>query len=206
MTYTSLVENRSVDIFGESDWTWVKTDNGAFDGPKNDWAQHRDKYFMNIKNTRVCVTAGGNCGMYTRFYSKIFDVVYVFEPDALNFFCLVNNNQTDNTIKINAALGAQAGFTSLKRVTMNNVGMHKLDGQGFIPIMTIDNMNLPVLDFLQLDVEGYEEHALKGAENTIARCRPIIVVEGNKADGILSSFGYRFSERSGHADRVWVPE
>jgi FkbM family methyltransferase len=205
MTYTNLVETRSIDIFGESDWTWVKSDNGAFDGPKNDWVQHRDKYFMNLRNNKVCVTAGGNCGMYTRFYSRIFDVVYVFEPDALNFHCLVNNNQTDNTIKINAALGAQAGFTSLKRRTMSNVGMHVIDGQGFIPIMSLDDFRLPVLDFLQLDVEGYEEQALAGAKNTIARCRPVIVVEGNKADSLLGSFGYKFSERSGHADRVWIP-
>ena len=30
---------------------------------------------------------------------------------------------------------------------------------------------------LQVDVEGFEEPALKGAINTIARCRPILILE-----------------------------
>jgi FkbM family methyltransferase len=119
---------------------------------------------------------------------------------------MVMNNQRDNVIKINAALGETPAFCSIQRVTDRNVGMHKVSGNGFIPIMTIDNMNLPVLDFLQLDVEGYEAHSLKGAEKTIARCRPVIVVEGTKADSLLQQYNYQMVERSGYADRVWIPK
>ena len=46
-----------------------------------------------------------------------------------------------------------------------------------VPIVTIDSMNLERLDFLKLDVEGYECQALLGAEATLKRHRPWIWVE-----------------------------
>lgn len=206
MSYDDYIEVRDIEVDGVKPWHWIKSDTGAWTGPKKDWEEHhKNKYFRHLRNRQVCVTAGANCGMYTRLYSDLFDVVYAFEPDSVNFHCMVMNNQRDNVFKINAALGETPAFCSMQRVTDRNVGMHKVSGNGFIPIMTIDNMNLPVLDFLQLDVEGYEAHSLKGAEKTIARCRPVIVVEGTKADSLLQQYNYQMVERSGHADRVWIP-
>ena len=43
-------------------------------------------------------------------------------------------------------------------------------------MMTIDSLNLNP-DLIQLDVEGFEENALKGAFDTIMRSRPIIIIE-----------------------------
>lgn len=205
MSYEKLIEIRKESVSGESDWTWIKSDRGAFDGPKKDWEEHNAlKYLKYLKKREVCVTAGGNCGMYARLYSKLFDVTYTFEPDSLNFHCLVNNTQTDNVVKIQAALGEKASFGNIVRKSMNNVGMHRIEGNGYIPIMTIDSFNFPVIDLLQLDVEGYEQKALEGAVETINRCNPVIVVERNSSEKFLQSLGYRFVEQSGHADRIYV--
>ena len=46
-----------------------------------------------------------------------------------------------------------------------------------VDVISIDEMNLPRLDFLKLDVEGYEVPALTGAINTIQQYRPWIWVE-----------------------------
>ena len=46
-----------------------------------------------------------------------------------------------------------------------------------VNITSIDSMNLPRLDFLKLDVEGYEAQALTGALNTIQKYRPWLWVE-----------------------------
>lgn len=192
-------------IDGENDWYWIRNENGAWEGPKKDWEQNRTIYFEKLKNRRICVTAGANCGMYSRFYSKMFETVYAFEPEALNFHCLVQNTQSRNVIKMNAALGSENTFMNMKLHQGSNCGMHKMSGFGHIPMLALDTMNFPVLDFLQLDVEGFEEQALRGAEKTIRRTRPIIVVERDNTRQLLESYDYKFYKRSGHADYVWIP-
>ena len=205
MSYSDLVENRDIPISGETNWMWVKSDQGAFVGPKDDWEKsHSSKYLKYLKKREVCITAGGNCGMYARLYSKLFDVTYVFEPDPLNFHCLVSNTQTDNVIKIQGGVGEKNGFSGMKRRTMSNVGMHQMDGKGYTPIFSIDSFEFPVCDLLQLDVEGYELFALKGAVKTITKTSPVIVTENNRCTEFLTSLGYKFVERSGHADHIYI--
>lgn len=41
----------------------------------------------------------------------------------------------------------------------------------------IDCLGLEQLDFIKLDVEGYETKAINGGMNTITKCRPVIVLE-----------------------------
>ena len=45
------------------------------------------------------------------------------------------------------------------------------------PTIIIDNLNLPGCDLIQLDIEGYELKALKGAIETIKKYKPVICVE-----------------------------
>ncbi|MCA9570942.1 MAG: FkbM family methyltransferase, partial [Myxococcales bacterium] len=57
------------------------------------------------------------------------------------------------------------------------------------------------VSILQLDVEGHEYPALLGAMETIARCRPLIILEDNAKiiegdwfrETILEGLGYRVS-------------
>ena len=55
-------------------------------------------------------------------------------------------------------------------------GVH-VAGDGYLPLIAIDSLNLPGCDLLQLDVEGFELKALKGAINTITKYKPVICVE-----------------------------
>ncbi len=48
--------------------------------------------------------------------------------------------------------------------------------------VSIDSLALPRLDFVKLDVEGMELEVLRGAGATLARCRPMLVVEALKGD------------------------
>jgi len=41
----------------------------------------------------------------------------------------------------------------------------------------IDELNLPSCGLIQLDIEGYEYFALLGAQNTIEKYHPVIIVE-----------------------------
>ena len=59
-----------------------------------------------------------------------------------------------------------------------NVGDTKI-GQGGekIQLRTLDSFNLERLDFIKLDVQGFETRVLRGAAATIKRCRPLMFVE-----------------------------
>ena len=52
-----------------------------------------------------------------------------------------------------------------------------IKGDGKIPTLMIDDLNIDKCDFIQLDLEGYEYHGLLGAKNTIEKFKPLICVE-----------------------------
>ena len=49
--------------------------------------------------------------------------------------------------------------------------------------LTLDELNLPRVDFIKLDIEGMEMEGLEGARQTIDRSLPILLIERIKADG-----------------------
>lgn len=215
MSYNDLIEVRNIDIQGESNWTWVKSDRGAFgsasDGPMRDWIQsHSTKYFEHVKNFNTVVTAGGNCGMYVRFYSKKFKHVYAFEPNPLSFHCMVLNNQIDNVIKLNAAVGDKPSLVDLDRNDAGNIGTHKINLSGNtlkIPMLTIDSLGLDNCDLIQLDVEGYESKVIEGAMHTILSYRPVIVAENFASDEhrqFMKNINYEYTGSS-FSDSIYKP-
>jgi hypothetical protein len=47
------------------------------------------------------------------------------------------------------------------------------------PVYTIDMFDFNEVDYIKIDVEGFEKKVLIGAANTIERCNPVIVIEQN---------------------------
>ena len=166
-------------VNGEGYW-WPKAD-GA-DGGQSCWlglsgtAHIPEETAKFAKERRVLVQAGGNCGYYIRKYAELFGMVYTFEPDPINFHCLVQNVPNFNVIKTQACLGAEHVPVSLNNV-LTDVGATHVSGPGAIPTLRIDDLGLEVCDMIALDIEGYELFALKGARETIERTRPVIVIE-----------------------------
>jgi hypothetical protein len=48
--------------------------------------------------------------------------------------------------------------------------------------LTLDEFNLPRVDFIKIDVEGMELEALEGASRSIAQSHPIMLIEKIKTD------------------------
>jgi FkbM family methyltransferase len=213
--YSDQVEVRDVNIDDETNWYWIKGDTGAFEGPKNDWLNsHSTKYFEHLNSFDTVVTAGTNCGMYARFYSRKFKHVYAFEPEPLAFFCMVNNCQSDNVVKLNAALGHGHGLVGILRAAPGsndmNVGMNQIGPateEFKIPMLTIDSLGLDACNLIQLDVEGFEKYAIMGAKATIEKFKPVIIAErfsDQESQTIMSDLGYVLSDISG-MDAIYVP-
>ena len=197
MSYADLVMLREQTVDEIPNWVWVKEDTGAWDGPSMEWeTTHKDAYLTHTIGRDVVVQAGGNCGLYPRLFAKYFRTVYTFEPDPLNFHCLVNNCQMDNIVKINAALGGTNEMVRVERGSMGNVGTHHTvkDQHGFVPQFKIDQLGLTACNLIQLDVESYEMHILRGAVETIEKYKPTISVENSHGDieALLKDRGYEF--------------
>lgn len=173
------------------------------------------------KNKNTVIQAGGNCGIYPRIYSEIFKTVYTFEPDAVNFYCLVQNIENSNVIKFQTCVGNEHSLVSVE-IDKNiiekkgyNCGTFQINGKGFIPVLRIDDLELEDCDLIHLDIEGFEGFALMGALETIKKFKPIICLEINglgkkygwdelKIYNFLFSLNYKFCIKTEN-DHLFVP-
>lgn len=207
-----LVTIREQRVEGIGPWVWPLADTGAWLGPSQEFGAIRDHILAVTPLRRVIVTAGGCCGMYPRLWAEIFARVYTFEPAPLNWYCLNKNCPGDNIIKYNAALGDFDRKVWLAAPQPSNVGtanIHFDDGNALeIDQVTLDSLNLPFCDVIQLDIEGYEPAALLGAAATIAKFRPTVCLETkNMQDAshiILSDWGYKMSSTTVN-DTIFIP-
>ncbi len=205
--FSRLVYERFEDVEGVGPWHWLSGDFGAWDGPSTDFAPIRDQVVLLTPNRRrVCVQAGGCQGMYPRLWSGLFERVYTFEPDAKNFHVLCMNNQTENVFKFNCALGEGTMVGIDREWSHHNAGMHRTVGEGHVPALRLDDLHLDACDFIQLDVEGYEVNALRGAAETIRAHRPVVSVETFDAQvaEVMEGLGYRVHGKFG-PDHILVP-
>lgn len=157
-------------------WLWSTTDEACWDWLQNeiDAPELISKY---CKNKKVVVQAGGNCGLFVKSYASLFETIYTFEPDPKNFYCLVNNVEEQNVIKIQACLGNSHKLVGLK-IKKYNAGVTRVsDVPGDVPSFMIDDLGLDQCDLIHLDIEGYEFFALEGAIETIKKNKPVICIE-----------------------------
>jgi len=133
----------------------------------------------------VAVDVGANIGDTTIPMAQLVGpngAVFAYEPNPEAFKCLVHNIEHAEvghwTGRYQQAVGAASGNATLK--VADNVGASCL---GYapnalkVPMVALDDRELNQLNFLKIDVEGYEMFVLRGAEETIMRCRPNIVIE-----------------------------
>jgi FkbM family methyltransferase len=114
--------------------------------------------------------------------------IYAFEPVLENYVlakqCIEGNN-IENVILQNSGLSDKFDVAKIRRINSNGIhdgGASTIseDGDQIISLSTIDSLGLTQLTCLQLDIEGHELSALKGALKTISRCQPLILIEDNE--------------------------
>jgi len=191
MRYSELTSYRDFGYGGVDKLLWPKSDTDAYGSILNDWKVQHEDWLQDVESKRVVVQAGGNCGMYPLLYSSYFGNVYTFEPDQLNFYCLVNNCQLDNVIKFNTAVG-NGGMVTLSNYEDYNIGtiQSQVSKRGTIPSVRIDDLDLKHCDLIHLDLEGSESDALVGAMDTINKFNPIIILEKGHGVGEIKKIGY----------------
>lgn len=145
---------------------------------------------------RTAVDIGAHVGLFSRPLTTHFNNVYSFEPIKENYECLLRNAPT--AISRNVALSSTNGLLNLETVTGNSgAGFVSAKGTIQVPAITLDSLNLSEVDYVKIDIQGYELEALKGAEQTLKTWMPVICLEckGGNVDpqgslAYLSSLGY----------------
>ena len=179
---------------------------GTGDGQKG----LRDRALKYVTQWRTCVDVGANVGMWTRFLQKDFDQVVCFEPNPIFTRCWHQNIPADsNAVLHEVGLSDHAHTTNYLPDRPQNLSRE--DTEGNIQLCTLDSHALLDVDFVKIDVDGYEDRVLRGAINTIQRCRPVINIEMKTAKRqqicdaarkILQGLNYARQERN-KSDEVW---
>jgi FkbM family methyltransferase len=186
------------------------------------------QYLQHVQDPRrICVQAGGNVGVYANFLVDCFQQVFTFEPDPQNYECLLANNGKSKSERFYhpkyGALGNQEGNVTTWRSTREwgNYGATQVrlgNAPHAAPIIMLDKVLPHVgVDFMLLDVEGWEQPALEGAEEIIRVSHPVIALElkghgepygwpDSYTRNWLHEREYRKVDRIGNDDIfVWTP-
>src|SRR4030095_13809625 len=59
----------------------------------------------------------------------------------------------------------------------NPIGEFEGAPKVIVEMITIDSLGLDAVGLIKLDIQGSETIALRGAEETLRRCRPVVLIE-----------------------------
>jgi FkbM family methyltransferase len=171
-----------------------------------------DVFRQLVKPGMTVLEAGANIGAHTVMLARACAPgrLIAFEPQQRAFQLLCANltmNEIENVTAYPEAVGAAAGMVELPAVdyaaagNFGSVSPRPAQGQGWhegrmVRLRTIDSLDLPACGLIKADVEGWEAGVLRGAMATIARCRPILYVENDRAAqqaeliGLIDALGY----------------
>jgi FkbM family methyltransferase len=173
----------------------------------------------------VALDCGANIGVHTVEWAKHVNgwgQVIAIEAQERVFYALAGNIVINNCLNARALHAAVAAHTGAMRIPtpdylspgsfasleLRHGDCNEYIGQSVdysdaamveIRTITIDSLGLARLDLLKIDIEGMEVEALAGAADSLARCRPILIVESLKSDKSklyerLEKQGYRVFE------------
>ena len=102
-----------------------------------DWNAHYDLIMSYVPNKKTVIQAGGNCGLYARLYATVFDSVFTFEPDPINFSCLAENCKINKIVKFNTALANKNGMLNMKSKNIIYLCLQKVMAKQIVKINMI---------------------------------------------------------------------
>ena len=178
---------------------------------KRPWVAGKGTYQVNkldlaLKHTpgrRVACDVGSHVGLWSRILSLRFATVEAFEPVPLHRELYRRNMaHADNWTLHECALGQRPGAMTMTlyrehsmaaHIGPSRLGLPKYEGlstagEVAVPVKTLDSFGFEDVDFLKIDVEGFELQVLKGGIETLQRCKPTIIVEQKPGNG--SRYGY----------------
>jgi FkbM family methyltransferase len=145
-----------------------------------------------LQPASVCLDIGAHIGYYSLLLSRWAGPdgrVFSYEPVPYTYSFLVRNLKQNNASNVKpeqAAIGKREGVVRMFAAKGKRLGWSTVGDAGELEVRcaTIDSelarLNLKNVDFMKIDVEGYELMTLIGGELTIRQMRPRIMFEVNR--------------------------
>ena len=166
----------------------------------------RNRALSHVMNWRLAIDVGANIGLWSKDLTSYFDKTICFEPNINCIECLKKNINNAKSQIYNLALGSEdtklnlftpsfsggSSFINETKIGVNEDGS-KVYGPfsenvptNKVEVTTLDSYNLKNIDFIKIDVQGFEMKVLKGALKTLKNNEPIICIEENKSELSMS--------------------
>lgn len=127
-----------------------------------------------VNKFEVAIDGGAHVGSWTRYMANKFNLVAAFEPNKDNFDCLVLNTADCNNVIL-----SKFGLSTMERTGSlsqgNNSGCWYVTDGDDIKLRPMPDFG--ALDFVKLDIEGFEFDALFGMVEQLDFYRPIVLIE-----------------------------
>ncbi len=139
----------------------------------------------------VAVDVGSNIGVFTANLRQLASRVHAFEPNGDLADALEIAFRFDRRVTVHReALSDRSGITWL-RIPVHNgkivTGLATMEPENalsglptkqvLVSLSRLDDMQLGLIGFIKIDVEGHELAVLHGARETLANSRPNVLVE-----------------------------
>lgn len=129
------------------------------------------------------IDVGANIGYYALLFSKLVGIngtIIALEPEPSNFNELasaISLNDLKQVTPLRKAAGQSSSTLALSLGVNGRISKDE-DGTIKIEVMALDEIALPKLDFVKIDVEGFEADVLLGMKEILSRkVKPTLFVE-----------------------------
>lgn len=173
-------------------------------------APARNLALKHCKKFDRALDVGAHIGLWSKHLCQKFNDVIAFEPVEAHRECIFENIDALNFSCEPYAIGASNGTIGMHIAKDCSGGSHVEPGTG-VNVRALDDIDFDTVDFIKMDVEGYELFALKGAVETLEKHKPVVVIEQKKnihfglpqyaASDFLKSLG---AKEIGRAVDDWV--
>jgi len=136
-----------------------------------------------VKPGMTVVDVGANIGYCTLYFASLVGLkgtILAVEPSPENLPELRRNisaNQLSNVRIVESAVGAERGEVAFAAGINGGILGDDASGTYRVPVAPLDELINNGVDFLKIDVEGFEGAVIEGARRLLREFRPVVFLE-----------------------------
>lgn len=151
----------------------------------SDWDNYQLPQYLKAvglcAQTRTAIDCGAHVGIMTHRMAEQFQTVHAIEP--VHWQLLQQNVLEYTNVEVYPyCVGDTQQSVGIRRVNPENSGDNRVVQGSDYYQYPIDHWRWECVDFIKMDIQGHELPALLGAEQTIRRWQPVLMIELEQDD------------------------